>query len=564
MATSNPIVDNGINIIPCNKIYSESIRLKGMFRNCKALDEKDMHDILSLIYSVSLCNSGDGPGIQQDNIVIFINTPSTAINSMDELNMANIVNAMPQFIVDDTQLVIFKTSVNISKGDGRIDIQSVYHTMVNTGRGVYGVGGQVLTNDNFFLLRSNTIATIGNIGTNTILYDIRTSDINIYNNSPHQALNASMNSFPIVLGNDYYFRITLDRFSNNIGSESSYKVYRFKGAVGNYGILGGDTAILDDFIPYGSDNGNLNNQFEKGLSIRTLVIPTIVDTSQKIHNIINSGPWNTIRIASDELVSFVIRRRHVSGYSVTLITEKYHWKNGSGTINRDSLESDFDLYETSMMLNMVGTTSPAAVISGMGDISQPQDTFNSLEQSIVKTSTNQILLAVNDEIGRVGIYEFIGEPGTYGAGNKTSTLSDFELKADDNTSVEPIIDIEAGADIAIDKSNPRKPKISYTGNGVSTGTNISVIDIGPWSMPDLFEKTVSHGVDVSKWRSIRVLSVQVSNNEGSLHYEAMHNMKVIINQNAIMMVRINDIDFMTSDFSGEDSGNRGWITIIHD
>ena len=431
-------------IIPCENIEQEVDILLQKFRACYKPTAEDLDQLSNLVYSASLCGTGEGsiPTFDQNNL---FPVKSTAQNTIRINDPATAINALPQFVVDEKEIMIFYHTRTIESDDLQTIFRNEYYVL-RTGKGTYGAGGTAITNNNLLLIRF-TESTLGTPPGSTSpprvlnLYADSTGGATI--STPHTILNNLDELITITDSQDTYFAVYETEAALEPGA---YNLYRFIGAAGDYGN-GPDDSIIGDFLLIDTiDPSDDNNTSNGQIKIREINVPAIIDpngTFTTLSAAINGSFNQQINASANEIVIFIadfVSEEPVltPTETINIVTQKWAWKNGEATsINTGSTDDDFVLIETvgTTTVNTPGGVNPAAVYyvqwNDVTDVNDAVDAVNSLsgaDRVVLNDNLVLVKVSLDDGTNNYKLWEFtgaVGGNGTYGVAGSTAVAGDF-------------------------------------------------------------------------------------------------------------------------------------------
>jgi hypothetical protein len=443
------------NIITCNNIQAESERLQSLFEPCYTLTAADLDDIVTLIYSVSLCDS-DSESLTQDNIVGFVYPPTiTEYNDgspVSTADAATAINEMDGFTVTDTDLIIFRIRQdNFSSGGddgyGRgLDVTTHWYQLMNVGAGSYGSSGTQLANTNLFWIRSTENVSLGtDYNTQPIVYELDTStEANL--NNPHTVVNIDTGTYEVLNTADYYFRIILNEKTTTSKTADvptgHSSLYRFVGDAGEYGIGGGDTSVSGDYelVETVGDDGDDGSSDDVGITFRTIYPSYVIDSTENISDAVNNSFRGDVNIGDHEVVGFIVQRQDLEDdNSLKIYNERYVWTGGVATIQADSEESDFTLYETDYQGTVASIVNAEPIVAIVWDsnISDPATAVDNNSETFTIDGTSDYYFSVYYTNGKprvasaYNLYRYTGSNGTFGSGGSATKNTDYTLVLSD-------------------------------------------------------------------------------------------------------------------------------------
>ena len=110
-------------MIECNDIPKIAAELQAKFEKCKTLKAADMDLLVDLVLAAKNCSENN---LAQNNIFTSINTGAQVTQESD---IPDIINNLPQFIIEDTEIGIIYIQVN--------NVDSKY--LLKSGKGIYGL-----------------------------------------------------------------------------------------------------------------------------------------------------------------------------------------------------------------------------------------------------------------------------------------------------------------------------------------------------------------------------------------------------------------------------------------
>lgn len=289
---------NNINRYKQTELTGETIILGSR----KPFGETVNYDINDIAQYISQFIEGGGTTpMNQNNKVILRNAFFEGSDKIEDR-----VNAQEPFEVKEDEIFIFVTPKTTShhRTDGSTITTTVTlglkYWLFKKGKGWYGVGEDLTTTNDFFLLKETNELTFPT--EDPIVYSIITT----VPTDPADAVNNSSDSYNIVTGTDVYFYLV-----NNKGIEQA--IYRFVGNAGLYGnggdlAVSGDFLLIEDFNNYGGDSvsktSDLLNDGETGQAgekyITNLDLPSltnlqkVTDNGSRTTNMVTSS--NSFRI----------------------------------------------------------------------------------------------------------------------------------------------------------------------------------------------------------------------------------------------------------------------------
>jgi hypothetical protein len=376
--------------------------------------------------------SFNGLGVtNQNNIRRMITTELVTDQFYNVHTLINNSQIIP-FIEDATNFELTEQEtlivrVPVSNASGSRYIWFDYYLLLNNGAGTYGIGGDIVVDeDDFLFIRSSQqIELQTDFAEPPILYTLTSNNIN----NPAAAVNAFNAAYPITNNRDYYFQIFKNFSADTINNP--FSIYRFIGNEGEYGSQGVDTAVSGDFLLV-----ELNEvTVPQGFRVIDIVVGSIIDptitANDNILKAIQRSFRGQINISTDDLYIFEAQKKE--GNKIFL--EKYYWTAGrmndiatNATINNFYL--DLKLQQASLDgENQNGATSLYSVHTE--DVSNPHLAVNSSSNSFIIDSsiTDSYFMVYKNNVREkeYNLYRFIGANGTYGDGNTQAILGDFEL-----------------------------------------------------------------------------------------------------------------------------------------
>ena len=516
------------NTISCNGLHAESLRLQALFDPCYVLTATDLDDMVNLSYSVSLCNS-DGE-LEQNNIIDIVAVPQilTSSETLTTTDIVNAINGMDPFSVGTTEIIIFEIQhkQELSK---TTDYETHYYQLIGVGADTYGSIDTQIDSSNLFFIRSRFDVTIAsNFNSAPVVYDIETLDLNSLV-APEDVVNADTGTFEVLDTADYYFNVGL--YEDNTRTDTplatgQYYIYRWIGAAGNYGIGGGDTAVLSDFTLIeiiGGTEATVDDT-TTSLLVKDNTVGYVMSETENVSDAVNGTFRTDFSIASNELTSFSVQRivydTADNQYNGTVTTEKYFWMSGTTVINGDTIETDYLLYDTINVgiVAAVVNAEPVVVSIGAIDIDDPATAVNSettdtwtIDGSAdyyFTTYYNNSNTKLTDPTITVkyNLYRYTGTNKTIGAGGSTVLLSDFTLVLADGEVDPTVSDITKTSEITNDGSDGTSPFVTEAEIPVTTkgdiftndGTDNSRLAVGVDGYILYSDSTQNEGLE---WRS---------------------------------------------------------------
>lgn len=137
-----------VPLIDCEDLEETRDYLFQQFQSCNKLEAEDLQLLTQLAFSATGCVS-----FAQNNLFTEIDL-GTILSSQ---TVSELINALPDFTISDTELVIFKV----------LDEEGVEFKFVsNLGKGDFGISNPVYTDANLILInRDNILSTIGDTTT---------------------------------------------------------------------------------------------------------------------------------------------------------------------------------------------------------------------------------------------------------------------------------------------------------------------------------------------------------------------------------------------------------------
>lgn len=429
------------NFIPCDEIDNRVDALKQKFEPCYMLTAADLDEVMDLLYSASLCGTGDpGGAFDQNNIVSMRLTNSGVIQ---ESNIVTAINTGVQFEVDEKELLIFVHNYTANSGTTyKTDVITEYW-LLKTGKGTYGSGGTQIQMTNLFFLRNNTtgLPIVPGQSQSPIVYNLFANTVGGATlSTPHLVLNGQPDSFTIANTQDVYFMIYTTEFQTD---DTSFKLYRFVGDPGNYGS-GPDDSILADFVLVQTNNDGVPT--DNGIKIREITVPAIIYSAgayptlaDAVNNSftqeINVGPYELVWLITDEVENSLATPTGTTN----IVTKKYSWKNGiANNINGGTATaSDFALVEVlgSTTVTSPGKTNPGEVyyiewptVATTADIVDAINSLSGADRVVLDDNLVLVKVTVDDGGKDYKIYEFTGTTGgngTYGVAGLTAVVGDL-------------------------------------------------------------------------------------------------------------------------------------------
>ena len=434
MATSTTVP-----ITPCNEIFAEAQRLIDAFETCSVLQAADLDALAALAYSASLCGVSD---LDQDNIVdLYYSNSITTTGEPTLTQVIAAINATPQFIVPDVGIVIFAVGVNITPLNRTdTELRTQYYVLRGVGKGTYGSGATQLLTNNLFWLRNNYEVTIVSEEDNPpIVYTIGANPLSALD-TPSVVVNASSSTYSVIANTDFYFKIYLNGGITDglkTDDQGSYKLYRFIGAIGEYGIGGGDSTNPADFQLVDDQTEGVAAT-DNGIKITNYVVPKVIESGNNVSTVVNV--MDDITIGTREVASFQCQKAIYDAPTTTFVTEKYFWINGAATIESNSIEADYILYEKESLATVDDVIGGAPTVKDVRakSLDNPENGVNdSSETYIINGSSDFYFYTYYTNPKKISdataykVYRFVGANGTYGFGGSTTVNGDFlEVAAD--------------------------------------------------------------------------------------------------------------------------------------
>jgi hypothetical protein len=369
--------------------------------------------------------------ISQDNIKVLIAVNAVGTTVEDAINNYSIEGEPVEIL--DKQILLVRALLEIVS-DSEVTLETRYYDILGLGKGTYGLGGNTNVGEENLLefRREGNITLPSTSGNTPVVHSIASTDLD----DPEFRVNNEDEDYLIELGTDYYFKIYNPFGLGDITSVNSFKLYRFVGGVGTYG-LGNDASITADFEEVNAFDGT--NQ----ITGRKYVLPNVINgsritaptpTVENIADAVRDAYQNTsINISDKELVTFEAKE-YING---SVVVKKYHWRRGErSNIQNTCVVSDFEHYNTEELARLTTVPSdseaPLTIRSIYGvDELDPITNLNSNSEAVVIDVTEpQYFLSTTEGSRNVvtALYLFIGDSGTYGDGQAdVAEAGDFQL-----------------------------------------------------------------------------------------------------------------------------------------
>ena len=382
-------------------------------------------------------NDGNEPGSStQDNKVREISTKKATQPGIPAAVIA--INTGVQFEIDEIENITFKVPRNQNTATKGVEkLWYDYYLLKGAGKGTYGLLGTQLTSSNLFLIRSTEGYTVESGEINgPVIYEIRTDDIS---NDPQDVLNTYENvtGYVIQADEDAWFEISeiTESYTDSLVEPTftgNVVLYKFIGANGTYGADGPDSAVLGDFT-LEVDN-SLTGNYKSNINT-VEVINGINIASDNISKAVNRDYWGDITVdEGDELLFRALRKVTNVDASIMLLEESYHYTKGAGTISADSVDADFIINDSKIVIGEQANALAATKIHGVTtqSLAAPEaGVNNSVDVYTIDAATYDTYFVVYDSLisgTDYDVYKFDGADGTYGFGGaQTAVFGDFTL-----------------------------------------------------------------------------------------------------------------------------------------
>lgn len=413
-------------------------------------------------------SSGSATPTDQNNIARTLNIKISG--ELTEANIASFVNLQPEFTIEDIDLYWVYALRTVNGTPEKL----AKCRLVNTGKGTYGVGGDidvVAENISIITITDPTGSELGQFnGTVIILYgDLEGGAIEDWLNVQSPAIDIQDSNLGYTI------------FQGSLNEDTKAE-YLWIGEAGTYGA-GQEQSTFEDFQLLNTAESALDSQ-NNIVKQRLFITPIQNPTSGQVAALINAASQFTVQETEIYIFS-------VLSTGATALLYKYVFQNiGKGTYGTGGTSVLANqLFQISITAPIADyfTSDPNTEIYNLGEIgiTPVEDALNAFEEISIQSQAAGYTIFQTTVDGEEKDYLWIGDAGNYGDGSgNTAVDGDFQLLSSSSV-VGGIQSIQAGTNIEIDVSDPLNPIVNATGAGgggiesIEAGDNIQVDDSDP-------------------------------------------------------------------------------------